>query len=117
MAWMSVHAAAQTKLDGLVNVRGDSMEPLLEHGDVVGLRKVESIREGDVIIAQHLGDDTIYIKVYGGHNEESGTVYLLSINPSYGIIRARTAEVGILGQAHSLFRLRPLRIDWKGTDV
>lgn len=92
-----------TKLDGVIEVHGDSMEPLLENGDLVGARLGEDYTIGDVVIAIADWGECL-IKVFGGHLEEEGLLILTSLNPSYAPIVGRPDVLSIQGVAYGLLR-------------
>ena len=107
---MSVNDAVQRRLDGLVVVEGESMSPLLDDGDIIGLRREEEYRTGDVVVAQDLRSEVVHVKVWGGLDEHYGVAFLNSVNPAFEVIRLKVQDISILGVAYGLFRLRKLKV-------
>lgn len=62
-----------------LRIRGDSMEPRIKEGDVVIVRKQDTVENGQVAIVMINGDDATVKKFY---RNESG-VSLIGYNPSF----------------------------------
>lgn len=82
-----------------IKVRGDSMYPKIEDGDIIQVHKQEAVDNGSVAVVL-LEDDGLVKKVYYG----SGWIELQSINPTYAPMRfegtdaARVRIVGLVTQ-------------------
>ena len=63
-----------------LRIRGDSMEPLIRHGDVVIVRKQDDYDDGDIVIVLVNGDEGVCKKL---EYRNKGGIALLSINPAY----------------------------------
>ena len=109
VAWFSVEEAVRRQLDGLVYVRGNSMTPMLDDGDLVGLRRVDEVADGDVVVVQDMRADVLHIKVWQDP-DEGDTVHLRSINPEHRTLILKSNDVQVLGVAYGLLRLRKLRV-------
>ena len=62
-----------------LKIDGDSMEPLLQRGDVVIVRRQEDVESGDVAIVSVDGEDATCKRI---QKTEAG-VMLVSVNPDY----------------------------------
>ena len=109
VTWFPVSAALR-RFDGLVKVEGDSMSPLLQDGDLVGLRSYDDYDVGDVVVAQDLRSEAIHIKVWAGLDAELGYAFLNSVNPACAHLRLRVDDLAVLGVAYGLLRLRRLKV-------
>jgi len=114
--WVSVQRMVQQRLDGVVVVEGESMSPMLEAGDLVGLRRYEELQFGDVVVAQDRRCETVLIKVWGGYSEDRGMAFLHSVNPGFGALQIPAGEIELLGCAYGVIRMERLRVHWTGTD-
>ena len=73
---------AEMERDGeyfALQIRGDSMEPRMRTGDVIIVRKQETVDNGDVAVVLINGDEATVKRYY---RRESG-VSLVAINPAY----------------------------------
>jgi len=109
VTWFSLDDAWSRRLDGLVYVKGDSMAPMLDDGDLVGLRRVDDLLDGDVVVVQDLRADVLHIKVWEPADDDR-TVVLRSVNPAHRNLTLSAGDVQILGVAYGLLRLRKLRV-------
>lgn len=105
--WFSLDQWLQD-VDGVVRVQGESMEPLLRHGDLVGVRETETPQPGDIVVAQLLSGGEVLVKLYTGM--ESGLLVLQSINPEHGAVVAAPESMIVRGVAWGLWRDGRLRI-------
>ena len=62
-----------------VTVKGDSMYPKIEDGDLIQVRKQDSVDSGKIAVVLIDGEDTVVKKVV----YDSNTIQLISINPEY----------------------------------
>lgn len=77
-----------------IYVRGDSMEPVYQDGDLVWVQKTQSLRSGQVGLFVY--DDAGYIKVF---EDAEGVPRLCSYNPAYTPICPRPGlELRIIGR-------------------
>lgn len=95
-------------IDGMVRVRGDSMQPLLYDGDWVGVRLGEEHHQGDIVVASVGFDGEVVIKVWWGMLDDRAV--LQSVNPSFGHVVCRPEDVTVHGLAYGLMRPRALRL-------
>jgi len=63
-----------------LRVRGNSMDPLIRHGDIVIVRKQDEYNDGDIVIALVNGNEGV-CKILEYRN--NGGIALLSINPDF----------------------------------
>ena len=68
-------------VDFALRVSGDSMEPLLQDGQMIWIKSQEDIRSGDIGIFAYSGE--VYCKRL---IVEGGRAFLRSLNPGYGDI-------------------------------
>lgn len=73
-----------------LQIRGDSMEPRMESGDVVIVRQQEDADSGDYVIALVNGDDAVCKKLM---KYEDGSIALVSLNPAYKPMYFSGAEI------------------------
>lgn len=98
-----------TKLDGAILVQGDSMEPLLRDGDLVGVRLGEDYQVGDVVVAV-AGYGECLLKVYAGVLEEEQLIILTSVNQDHPPVVERLGEIEVQGVAYGLLRPGRLKV-------
>lgn len=70
---------AEAKETICVTVKGDSMYPKIEDGDLIQVRKQTSVDSGKIAVVLIDGEDTVVKKVVYDDN----AIQLLSINPEY----------------------------------
>lgn len=104
---VSVASRWLTRLDGAILVHGDSMEPLLRDGDLVGVRLHEDYEVGDVVVAV-AGAGECIIKVFGGL--VNGLVVLNSANLAHPPVVGAPDQLDIQGVAYGLLRAERLRV-------
>ena len=75
---ISKEDAAKGEHFGLV-IKGDSMEPRFAEGDVVIVRKQETVENGEIAVVLVNGDDATVKKFYRSDNG----IKLVSTNPTY----------------------------------
>lgn len=63
-----------------LRIRGQSMEPLIRHGDIVIVRRQDSYNDGDIVVALVNGDEGV-CKLLEYRN--NGGIALLSLNPAF----------------------------------
>lgn len=68
--------------DYLMRVHGDSMEPLLLDGDIIGVSRHSPFYNGDVVVLEETGDNSHQVKVFWGERA-NGTVVFGSYNPTH----------------------------------
>lgn len=73
-----------------LQIKGDSMEPRMESGDVVIVRQQEDADSGDYVIALVNGDDAVCKKLM---KYEDGSIALVSLNPAYKPMYFSGAEI------------------------
>lgn len=62
-----------------IKVKGDSMYPKIENGDIVAVRKQSDFENGNIVVILVDGDEGLVKKIY----QDSEKVKLVSINPEY----------------------------------
>ena len=62
-----------------LRIRGDSMEPRIKEGDIVIIRKQESVENGEIAIVMVNGDDATVKKFY----KSAAGVQLIGTNPNF----------------------------------
>lgn len=108
--WLDLVDIWRRSIDGVAQVTGDSMEPLLRDGDWVGVRLHEMPRVGDIAVFRNGWHDEVQIKGWGG--EFGDEAVLRSVNPRYGLVRHPMAQLDVLGVAVGLLRPGRLRAEW-----
>ena len=86
-----------------VTVKGDSMYPKIEDGDLIQVRKQTSVDSGKIAVVLIDGEDTVVKKVVYDDN----TIQLLSINPEYAprIFSGReVTRLRILGMVRKIIK-------------
>lgn len=88
-----------------LKIKGDSMEPMINDGDVVIVRKQEDVKSGEVAIVLVNGDDATCKKLVKHDNGIS----LISYNPTYAplfytIKEIETLPVQVVGRVMELRR-------------
>jgi SOS-response transcriptional repressor LexA len=81
-----------------LRVAGDSMEPLLEHGDVVLVELGAAATTGAVIVARNADDGYMVKRVDRAASAADDTTLLASINPDYQPIALPTRAGTVLGR-------------------
>lgn len=79
-------------------VAGDSMEPLVEHGDVVLVELGVPATSGAVIVARNADDGYMVKRVERVASADDDTTVLTSINPDYQPIALATGPGTVLGR-------------------
>ena len=72
-----------------LRIKGDSMEPRIENGDVVIVRKQNDADNGDIVIALINGDEGVCKKLV----KHSSGISLVSFNPAYEPMYFSSQEV------------------------
>ena len=84
-----------------LEVRGDSMEPLLHDGDLVAVdRSRQTIRSGGVYVVRI--DEELFIKQMEREDEKMWAC--ISLNPAYPIIHAEGSDVHVIGEAVAVMK-------------
>lgn len=109
--WFDWLGAWRQHVDGIAQVAGDSMEPVLFDQDIVGVRLGEQPTYGDLVVVRNGWDDQVQIKAWGGMPSQA-QVSLLSLNPRYAPQGYHLSDIQILGLAVGLLRLGKLRAPW-----
>jgi SOS-response transcriptional repressor LexA len=81
-----------------LRVAGDSMEPLLEHGDVVLVELGASAATGAVIVARNMDDGYMVKRVERAASATDETIGLTSLNPDYQPIALAARPGTVLGR-------------------
>lgn len=76
--YYGVYVDSPVKADYALRVKGDSMEPLYQDGDVIYVREIPSVHEGTVAVVL-INDEICLKRVYYIPNG----VQLVSLNPKY----------------------------------
>ncbi|WP_456453190.1 S24 family peptidase [Hydrogenimonas sp.] len=89
-----------------LEVRGDSMEPLLRSGDLVAVdRSRREVKEGSVYVLR-IGEELFIKQVW---REKEKGLACVSLNPAYPVIHADPSEVHIVGEAVAVMQKEPAR--------
>lgn len=88
--YMPVYFSNPTEANGTIciRVRGDSMYPKIENGDIIQVHKQDSVDAGAIAVVLVDGDDGLVKKVQYG----PGWIELISINPMYQPMRFEGSE-------------------------
>ena len=87
-----------------LEVRGDSMEPLLYDGDLVAVdRSHQDIRNGGIYVVRI--DEELFIKQMERRDEKIWAC--ISINPIYPVIQVRASQMHIIGEAIAVMKKEP----------
>jgi SOS-response transcriptional repressor LexA len=81
-----------------MRVAGDSMQPLLEHGDVVLVELGAATMTGAVIVARNADDGYMVKRVARTPTAIDDTIHLASINPDYHPIALPSRPGTVLGR-------------------
>ncbi len=84
-----------------LEVRGDSMEPLLHDGDLIAVdRSRQRVRNGGIYVLR-IGEE-LFIKQVERNNAKEWTC--ISLNPTYPVIHAAPSEIQIIGEAVAIMQ-------------
>ncbi len=72
-----------------LRIKGNSMEPKIENGSTVIVRRQDDAESGDIVVALVNGDDAVCKKLV----KAKGGISLVSINPSYDPMFFSAAEI------------------------
>lgn len=87
-----------------IRVTGDSMYPKIEDGDIIQVRKQESVDSGDIAVVLLDGDEGLVKRVLYGHN----WIELHSINPMYPVQRyegINVQRIRVVGLVRSVIHI------------
>ncbi|MBQ8961650.1 MAG: helix-turn-helix domain-containing protein [Ruminococcus sp.] len=87
-----------------INVKGDSMYPKIEEGDLVVVHKQDYFENGDIVVAVVVGADEGFVK---RAFQTGGKLSLESINPSYPpltFVGSQLDEVKIMGVVRKIIK-------------
>lgn len=86
-----------------VTVKGDSMYPKIENGDIIQVRKQSSVDSGKIAVVLIDGEDAVVKKVIYNEN----TIQLISINPEYApriFSGSEVTRIQILGLVRKIIK-------------
>ncbi|WP_201351927.1 S24 family peptidase [Hydrogenimonas urashimensis] len=84
-----------------LEVRGDSMEPLLHDGDLIAVdRSRQRVRNGGIYVLR-IGEE-LFIKQV--RQKERDGLACVSLNPAYPVIYAEASEIQIIGEAVAIMQ-------------
>ena len=93
-----------------MRIRGDSMQPLFNEGDIVTINPMLSPLPGDYVVAVEVSGEATFKKFrIVGLNADGRSVFeLVALNPDYGSVRSDVQEIAIVGTMieHRTFRRR-----------
>ncbi|MBI2301915.1 MAG: S24 family peptidase, partial [Armatimonadetes bacterium] len=109
--WFDLRRRWLNRLDGVLEVHGDSMQPLLQEGDLLGLRalaldELPEIGEVCVVWLPNLGE--VVVKIYAGCRQRE--VALLSSNLEYPPMFLPLDQAVPRARVTSILRSAALRI-------
>lgn len=82
--------------DGALNVRGDSMEPLLHDGDLLFFQKVDMVENGQIAVVEINGEAVTTKKVKFDYANQK--IILQSLNDKYDDMVFNDDEIRIIGK-------------------
>lgn len=84
-----IHSDLEARDTICIKVKGDSMSPDIEDGDVIQVYKTAEVENGDVAVVLVDGEEALVKRFYHG----ASSIELHSINPTYSPIRFERADV------------------------
>lgn len=82
-----------------LKVKGNSMSPRIEDGDVVIVSPRQEVRNGDICVVRVNGEDTLKkVKMEGGY------VHLIPLNPQFEPVTAKKKEVEFVWKVVKLIK-------------
>ena len=84
-----IHSDLEARDTICIKVKGDSMSPDIEDGDIIQVYKTAEVENGDVAVVLVDGEEALVKKFYYG----TSSIELHSINPAYSPIRFERADV------------------------
>ncbi len=84
-----IHSDLEARDTICIKVKGDSMSPDIEDGDIIQVCKTAEVENGDVAVVLVDGEEALVKKFYYG----TSSIELHSINPAYSPIRFERADV------------------------
>jgi repressor LexA len=96
--YLAVDEAIAKSANFALRVKGDSMFPEINDGDVVLVQSTNVAQNGDVVVAT-VDDNEATVKRL---RRAGGDVYLQPANPAYPIIRGK--DINVVGRVTSLIR-------------
>ena len=91
-----IHSDLEARDTICIKVKGDSMSPDIEDGDIIQVYKTAEVENGDVAVVLVDGEEALVKRFYYG----ASSIELHSINPAYSPIcfeRADVARVQVMG--------------------
>lgn len=91
-----IHSDLEARDTICIKVKGDSMSPDIEDGDIIQVHKTAEVENGDIAVVLVDGEEALVKKFYYG----TSSIELHSINPAYSPIcfeRADVARVQVMG--------------------
>lgn len=79
-----------------LNVKGDSMEPLIPNGSIIFYKEQQNVESGEIAILEIDGDGVTCKKVY--FNYEDNKIILRSLNDKYEDIELDGNQVRVIGK-------------------
>lgn len=84
-----IHSDLEARDTICIKVKGDSMSPDIEDGDIIQVYKTAEVENGDVAVVLVDGEEALVKRFYHG----ASSIELHSINPAYSPIRFERADV------------------------
>ena len=84
-----IHSDLEARDTICIKVKGDSMSPDIEDGDIIQVYKTAEVENGDVAVVLVDGEEALVKRFYHG----ASSIELHSINPTYSPIRFERADV------------------------
>ena len=84
-----IHSDLEARDTICIKVKGDSMSPDIEDGDIIQVYKTADVENGDVAVVLVDGEEALVKRFYHG----ASSIELHSINPAYSPIRFERADV------------------------
>ncbi|MBI4396747.1 MAG: repressor LexA [Elusimicrobia bacterium] len=97
--FLSINEDIAKRANFVLRVKGDSMFPKIEDGDLVLVRSAQTAEDGEIVVAYFQEDGEVTVKKL---RKRSRRVYLEAINPAYPPIGEK--PFSIVGTVTSLIR-------------
>lgn len=101
--WLDVTREWRNKVDGVIQIEGDSMSPFIRNGDFVGLRKSATAHPGDIVGVLDLRGQEMIVKVFWGCRA-NGEMVLVSYNPESSPMFYAAGTAEIIGTVWGVWR-------------
>jgi len=101
--WLVLPAGVPSMRALALRISGESMVPLLHHGDTVLVELGTPVTKGRVVVARHPDDGYVCKRVHRVGRRE---VELASLNPAYGVVTIPRDERLVVGTVRAAWTAR-----------